>query len=171
MWGGGGRRNSPNTRLVPQPSDSHLWRLSLSGDSLPTKCDGMWENLKSGFRKLTDWRASTFLFLVVCDRAHEGCNMGPDAACPLAVRFSAEHSPCSWHTRERGALWSIWRLSPWDVKGTSPVASRSSLTSQRSHASAPPPGQSAGGQGGTRAARPPSRSAWPHRRPSHLRCR
>jgi hypothetical protein len=33
MWGGSGRRQSPNPRLVPQPADSHLRRLSLSGDT------------------------------------------------------------------------------------------------------------------------------------------
>jgi hypothetical protein len=58
-----------------------------------------------------------------------------------------------------------------EVKGASPVSSRSALTSRRSHPSAPPHGQSAGGQGGTRAARPPSRFAWRHRRPTHPHCR
>src|SRR4029450_155043 len=32
LWRGSGRRQSPNTRLVPQPADPHLRGLSLSGD-------------------------------------------------------------------------------------------------------------------------------------------
>src|SRR5262249_34213634 len=34
VWGGSGRRNSPNTRLAPQPPDSHLRRLPMSEDTL-----------------------------------------------------------------------------------------------------------------------------------------
>jgi hypothetical protein len=34
MWRGIGRRQSPNTRLVSQPADPHLQRLSLNGDTL-----------------------------------------------------------------------------------------------------------------------------------------
>ena len=58
-----------------------------------------------------------------------------------------------------------------DVKGASPVSSRSSFTSRKSHLSAPPHVRWSGGQVGTRAARPPYHSAWPHRRPSRPRCR
>ena len=32
MWSGSGRRNSPHTRLVPQPANPHVGRLSMSGD-------------------------------------------------------------------------------------------------------------------------------------------
>jgi hypothetical protein len=58
-----------------------------------------------------------------------------------------------------------------DVKGASPVSSRSLFTSRKSHLSAPPHVRWSGGQVGTRAARPPYHSAWPHRRPSRPRCR
>src|SRR5215468_2997608 len=34
MWGGSGRRTRPHRRLVPQSAAPHLWRLSISGDSL-----------------------------------------------------------------------------------------------------------------------------------------
>src|SRR5262249_54841644 len=34
MWGGSRRRNYPNRRLVPQPPNSDLWWVSLSGDTL-----------------------------------------------------------------------------------------------------------------------------------------
>ena len=34
MWGGSGRRNSPNTRLVAQSPNPHVWRLSMSSDLL-----------------------------------------------------------------------------------------------------------------------------------------
>src|SRR5215471_6953043 len=33
MWGGSRRRNSSNTRLVPQPANPHVGRLSMSSDT------------------------------------------------------------------------------------------------------------------------------------------
>ena len=33
MWGGSGRRHSAHTRLVPQPPNPHVRRLSMSGDT------------------------------------------------------------------------------------------------------------------------------------------
>ena len=33
MWRGSGRRHSAHSRLVPQPPNPHVWRLSMSGDT------------------------------------------------------------------------------------------------------------------------------------------
>jgi hypothetical protein len=47
MWCGRRRRNTPHTRLVPQPANPHVWGLSMSGDTPyhTTKLGGMWEFL------------------------------------------------------------------------------------------------------------------------------
>jgi len=60
VWGGRWKEATvPTRRLVPQPPDSHLWGLALSGDTRHTKSDGMWKKDRAS-------RDELLAFLILC---------------------------------------------------------------------------------------------------------